>query len=89
MFFTYGANPISCVAANETLSIIKDDGYQAHAHELGQFVGSELARMKEKYPHLCEEVRGRGLMWGIELDPTFAAGIYGKRCALYGMGNAR
>ena len=48
VFFTYGANPIACAAASETLSVIKDDNIQAHAHELGQYVGSELGRIKAK-----------------------------------------
>jgi alanine-glyoxylate transaminase/(R)-3-amino-2-methylpropionate-pyruvate transaminase len=76
VFFTYGANPVSCAAAAETLSVIEEDGVQAHADELGQHVGAELHRLQDKHPELCMDVRGRGLMWGVELDPQFAAGVY-------------
>jgi alanine-glyoxylate transaminase/(R)-3-amino-2-methylpropionate-pyruvate transaminase len=76
VFFTYGANPMACVAASETLSVINDDNVQEHAHNLGQYVGSSLQRIHKKHPDLTVDVRGRGLMWGIELDQKFAAGIY-------------
>jgi alanine-glyoxylate transaminase/(R)-3-amino-2-methylpropionate-pyruvate transaminase len=76
VFFTYGANPMGCVAASETLSVIEDEGVQAFAHEMGGYIGVELNNIKAKYPDLCVDVRGRGLMWGIELDDKFAVGIY-------------
>lgn len=92
VFFTYGANPISCAAASETLSIIEDDGVQQHAHDLGQVVGTSLHRIRATHPTLCLDVRGRGLMWGIELDVGVAATVYEtmkERRILVGLGGQR
>ena len=76
VFFTYGANPLSCVAAAETLSIIEDDKIQDHALTLGKHLGKQLDMINNKYADLCVDVRGEGLMRGIELDAKFAASIY-------------
>ena len=76
VFFTYGANPIACVAASETLDIIAEDNIQGLAKELGEHLNGQLTLIRMKYPELCVEIRGRGLMWGIELTPEFAADIY-------------
>ena len=76
VFFTYGANPMGCVAASETLSIIEEDSIQAHANSLGKHLGTKLNWLTERFPSLCLAVRGKGLMWGIELDEALAASIY-------------
>ena len=76
IIYYVGANPLSCVAAAETLDIIKEEKIQDHAHVLGKHVGAELTRMMEKHSDLCIDVRGKGLMWGLQLDHKFASEIY-------------
>lgn len=76
VFFTYGANPMACAAASETLDIIAEDNIQGLAHDLGEYLRNKLTMIQMKYPDLCVDIRGRGLMWGIELAPAFAADIY-------------
>lgn len=76
VFFTYGAQPLACVAASETLSIIKETNLQEHAKTLGEYLGSGLYNIKTKHPELNMKIRGQGLMWGIELEPSIAARIY-------------
>ena len=63
VFFTYGANPMGCVAASETLSVIKDDNVQEYAHELGLYVGEQLNAIKDKYADLCVDAKGYPVEW--------------------------
>jgi len=74
VFFTYGANPVACAAASETLDILPDA--QRLSARLGRHLKNRLATIEIDYPGLCLEIRGQGLMWGIELDQAFAADIY-------------
>jgi putrescine aminotransferase len=62
---TFGGNTFACVAAIETLRIIKDDKLPERAKELGEYALSELNRLKEKHD-IITEVRGKGLFIGIE-----------------------
>lgn len=64
---TFGGNPLACVAAETTLQIIEDEGLLANALTIGarirQGLASRLAGVSA-----VREIRGRGLMIGIELD---------------------
>ncbi|MDE2121285.1 MAG: aspartate aminotransferase family protein, partial [Betaproteobacteria bacterium] len=64
---TFGGNPLACRAALETLSIIEDEGLLDNASRVG---GWMLAQLRERLGGLkgVLEVRGSGLMIGIELD---------------------
>jgi 4-aminobutyrate aminotransferase-like enzyme len=64
---TFGGNPISSAAANATLDIIAEDGLLKNAAEMGKLLRDALDGMKKKYPKLIGDVRGRGLMLGVEL----------------------
>ena len=59
--------------ANKILEVIDRDGLAANARALGQFFLDELARLREKYPTAIREVRGLGLMIGIEMGGGFGS----------------
>ena len=63
VFSTYGANPVCAAAGCAVLDVLEEEGFQAHAHELGQLVDKNLNYVHDNYPG-CIEVRGKGLMWG-------------------------
>jgi len=65
-FSTQNGNPIACAAASETLDIISDDGLISHVKELGEYMLTELREKLTDFP-IVREVRGRGLMIGIDL----------------------
>lgn len=65
-FNTFGGNPVSCAIGLAVLDVIRDDGLQAHALDVGNYMKSELANVMEKHP-LIGDVRGMGLFIGIEL----------------------
>ncbi|MCC6129966.1 MAG: aspartate aminotransferase family protein [Acidobacteria bacterium] len=64
---TFGGNPISAAAANATLSVIEEDGLPKNAAEMGDLLGEGLMRLQRKYPKTIGDVRGMGLMRGLEL----------------------
>jgi acetylornithine/N-succinyldiaminopimelate aminotransferase len=64
---TFGGNPLACVAALTTLDVIEEDGLLDAAMKTGAIIRDGLA---EAFKNLggVREIRGRGLMLGIELD---------------------
>jgi len=67
---TFGGGPLACAVAIEFLRVI--DGMMGHIRELGDYFHAELETLKDKYPSI-REVRGMGLMLGVELDSADAA----------------
>jgi acetylornithine aminotransferase len=68
---TFGGNPLACVAGLTTLNIVEQDQLLAHATSLSQFIrdGFNTALQDVKG---YQEVRGAGLMIGVELDKPCA-----------------
>jgi 4-aminobutyrate aminotransferase len=62
---TFGGNPVACVAALATIKLIKES-LMANAASVGAHLKDELAALQQKHP-LIGDVRGMGLMIGIEL----------------------
>ncbi|NRA02315.1 MAG: aspartate aminotransferase family protein [Myxococcales bacterium] len=64
MFYTFGALPASCAAADKVLEILEREALVARAETMGRVLRARLAKLEE-HPHVAE-IRGRGLMVGIE-----------------------
>lgn len=65
-FNTFGGNPVVCAQGRAVLQIIEEEGLQANALHIGQYLKDGFHRLAEKHT-LIGEVRGLGLMLGIEL----------------------
>ncbi|QRY77613.1 acetyl ornithine aminotransferase family protein [Pseudomonas sp. PDNC002] len=63
---TYGGNPLCCAAASATLELI-ENGYMQNAAEMGEYLLQGLRELQRRYPELIADVRGKGLMIGVEL----------------------
>jgi acetylornithine/N-succinyldiaminopimelate aminotransferase len=63
---TFGGNPLGCAVALKVLEIIERDQLADNARELGRFITDELQRLIRKFPSVVKEVRGFGLMIGLE-----------------------
>jgi len=63
---TFGGNPLGCAVALKVLEVIERDQLGANAREIGGFVMAELQRLIRKFPGVLKEVRGFGLMIGLE-----------------------
>jgi acetylornithine aminotransferase/acetylornithine/N-succinyldiaminopimelate aminotransferase len=64
---TFGGNPLGCAVALKILEVIERDQLAENAREIGSFVVGELQRLIRKFPGALKEVRGFGLMIGLEL----------------------
>jgi 4-aminobutyrate aminotransferase len=62
---TFGGNPVSCAAANATIALLKG-GLVENAARVGDHLLDGLRALQEKHP-LVGDVRGKGLMIGVEL----------------------
>jgi len=63
---TFSGAPLACAAALATLEILERDHLAAHAGALGVYLGERLRDVTRGHP-LVRDVRGRGLLWGVEL----------------------
>jgi acetylornithine/N-succinyldiaminopimelate aminotransferase len=64
---TFGGNPLACTAGLSTLNILEQDKLLAHADNLGRFIQQGFAAALQGVNGV-KEIRGQGLMIGIELD---------------------
>jgi len=63
---TFGGNPVCCAAALANIAVLQEEGLIEHAAELGDWALGELHALKQRN-ELIGDVRGQGLMLGIEL----------------------
>jgi acetylornithine/LysW-gamma-L-lysine aminotransferase len=64
---TFSGGPVVCAAANATLDTIVEEDVPAHAARVGEYLRSEVERATEAHDLPIREVRGLGLMIGIEV----------------------
>lgn len=71
---TFGGNPLACAAGRKTLEILLRDGLAARAAESGEWLLDELEKLRQEFPQLIAQVRGLGLMIGVECTGEQHAG---------------
>jgi 4-aminobutyrate aminotransferase-like enzyme len=71
---TFGGNPLSATAANATLGVMEDENLPAHVASVGGRLRAGLEDLKHRFPDLIGDVRGKGLMQGVELVMDEAGG---------------
>ena len=62
---TFGGNPLAMSAGNAVMDIIFKKGFLGNVTKNGKYFLSELNKLKEKYPKIIKEVRGKGLLLGL------------------------
>ena len=63
---TFGGNPISCAAGTAALTSLTEDGLIENSEKMGKLFREKLENLKENHS-IIREIRGKGLMIGIEL----------------------
>ncbi|MEV8373160.1 aminotransferase class III-fold pyridoxal phosphate-dependent enzyme [Kribbella sp. NPDC056861] len=63
---TYGGSPIPCAAGLATLEVIQEEGLLANADTIGKQLMTGLRELQQKFPEQIVDVRGLGLMIGVE-----------------------
>ena len=64
---TYGGNPLVCAVASKVLDIFKEDDITGNVKAVGDYLKEKLEGMAKEYPFI-KEVRGKGLLLGMEFD---------------------
>ena len=69
---TFGGNPLAMSAGNAVLDQIFKKGFLKNVQKVSEYFHNELNKIKNNYPKLIKEVRGLGLLIGLQLfnDPT-------------------
>ncbi len=67
---TYGSNPLACAVGLAVLNELLTPGFLPNVVKTGQYLRERLQRMATQWPLLFTQVRGRGLMLGLELSPA-------------------
>jgi 4-aminobutyrate aminotransferase len=76
---TYGGNPVACAAALATIELV-ENGLTENAAARGEQAMTALEAIQERHPSAIQDVRGKGLMIGVELtDPKLAEDVQ-NRC---------
>jgi alanine-glyoxylate transaminase/(R)-3-amino-2-methylpropionate-pyruvate transaminase len=65
-FNTFGGNPVCCAIGKAVLEVIEREGLQENSLRIGEQLLAGLRRLQEKHP-IIGDVRGRGLMIGVEM----------------------
>src|SRR5688500_11498600 len=65
-FSTFGGNPVACAAALAVLDVIEDEGLIENASAIGGWLLSAIGKLAGAHT-VIGDVRGRGLMIGVEL----------------------
>ena len=78
---TFGGTPLVCAGALKAIEIIERDGLAQHAVDLGNHLAGRIQQLIDAHPNVLKEVRGLGLMIGVELAEGIGAFAESKRPA--------
>ena len=64
---TFGGNPLAMVVGNTVMDIVSSKKFLKNVKSVSKYFLFNLNKIKEKYPNIIKEIRGRGLLIGIQL----------------------
>jgi acetylornithine/N-succinyldiaminopimelate aminotransferase len=64
---TFGGNPLAMAVGNAVMDIVSTNQFLNNVKKSSKYFLSNLNKLKEKYPKIIKEIRGRGLLIGIQL----------------------
>lgn len=84
---TYAGNAVACAAANATLEVMTVPAFMASVNQRGEQLRSGLRTLQAQHPDIIQEVRGPGLMIGLEFHkvPKGFAQQVAKACLAHGL----
>ena len=74
---TYGGNPLAMAVGKVVFEKINDEAFLQHVRDVSNFVKQQFEHLKDEYPDVVEEIRGKGLLIGLKLkkDPVTVRGF--------------
>jgi len=71
---TFGGNPLATAAAVATVEALLEDGFiMDHCRRMGEYLMAGLGKLKKDFPSLIADIRGLGLLIGMEMTKTGAS----------------
>ena len=64
---TFGGNPLAMTVGNSVMDIISNKKFLKNVKSISEYFLSHLNKIQKKYPNIIKEIRGRGLLIGIQL----------------------
>jgi putrescine aminotransferase len=92
---TFGGNPLACAAGYEAIRVVREEGLVERSREMGDYMLTLLNEMRLKHDDIVGEVRGKGLMIGVEFrmdevgELSVAQMLKRGMCAAYTLNNPR
>ncbi|MEP6827047.1 MAG: aminotransferase class III-fold pyridoxal phosphate-dependent enzyme, partial [Aestuariivirga sp.] len=87
---TFGGNPLATAVGNAVLDVVLADGFLDNVKRQALNLKQGLARLKDLYPNVIEDIRGEGLMMGIKtkvLNTDFVKAALGQHLLVIGAGD--
>ncbi|MFP3035806.1 MAG: aspartate aminotransferase family protein [Wolbachia sp.] len=75
---TYGGNPLAMTVGNAVLDIVLKEGFFDHVRRVSKYLKEKLLLLAEEFPRIISEIRGKGLLIGIELKAPLADKIVSR-----------
>lgn len=72
---TFGGNPLACAAANAAIDVLLEEKLHEQAESKGAYLTTRLQMLARRYPGTVAEIRGAGLMMGIEFASEEIGGL--------------
>jgi len=72
---TFGGNPLACAAGLATLQVLEEEGLIENSQRQGEKLMARLRQTQSRFPKCVREVRGRGLMIGVEFPHEDVTGL--------------
>ena len=72
---TFGGNQLACAAGVAAIKFIKEENVLARGREAGEYFIAGLKKIADEFPNVIKEVRGKGMMIGVELTKEGAGGM--------------
>ena len=64
---TFGGNPLAMAVGNTVMSVVANKNFLKNVKKMSEYFLSNLKKIKNRYPKVIEEIRGRGLLIGIKV----------------------
>jgi len=68
---TYGSNPLAMAVGNAVLDVLLAPDFFSQVEKIGDFLKAELEKIAADFPQVFSEVRGRGLMLGMQVNNLY------------------
>jgi len=81
---TFGGNPLACAAAVATIETLLEDGFILdNCNRMSEYLMNGLRRIKKEFPSIVADIRGKGLLIGMEITKNGAPIV--EKCAERGV----